>query len=328
MTILFVTNKADAVFPVSSRLDITIELQDVSRVLKSCHDFNELLLYVDCRYLDQNRLQSIVRKLSKACPAGIWGLYDPDGLVQDPASLFHAGAGDYIGPSLRETPSDTKRFKRVLDWARQRGTVQAAAELSSGCSDQCRVDEAEFPGWKAVQVGETRNFYFLYIAAEHADSLREKYGERRWTDINTRLHNYLTKMLEPCDALHWMKNEVSSLYLIPAEGRRCERAIEELLRFLLSLPLLSADILDFDTVFPLVFALHRGSIPFRKPGETGTMISDDVNFIFHLGTKKAEAGRLSIAASAAPAIRRELAFLFVNNGSFEGQSIKKSRRFL
>ena len=75
-------------------------------------------------------------------------------------------------------------------------------------------------------------------------------------------------------------------------------------------------------------AVHHGSTEFAAPGKTGTIVSDAVNFIFHLGAKCAQAGRLTLSSdvdrSIIPAPLREL---FVDAGAFEGRTLMHSRRF-
>jgi len=83
--------------------------------------------------------------------------------------------------------------------------------------------------------------------------------------------------------------------------------------------------------FPLDFtiALHYRKTAFRAPGKTGTIVSEPVNYIFHLGAKKAETGRLTVSSEVPEdAIPEGLADLFSPAGVFEGISIRHSRRFV
>jgi hypothetical protein len=76
------------------------------------------------------------------------------------------------------------------------------------------------------------------------------------------------------------------------------------------------------------FALHYGKTVYHKPGTTGTVISDAVNFIFHVGTKRAEPGRLTVSGETpAGVIPEGLEDMFLKAGEFEGRSIVHSRRF-
>jgi hypothetical protein len=77
-----------------------------------------------------------------------------------------------------------------------------------------------------------------------------------------------------------------------------------------------------------VFALHYGSISYKPPGKTGTLVSDAVNAIFHLGFKKAESGRLTFSSDIPDgSIPGSLQDCFVPAGVFEGLNIWHSRKF-
>jgi hypothetical protein len=58
------------------------------------------------------------------------------------------------------------------------------------------------------------------------------------------------------------------------------------------------------------------------------VVSDAVNFIFHLGYKRAEPGRLTISDEVPEeAVPEGLRDLFVPAGEYEGRSLVHSRRF-
>jgi hypothetical protein len=97
----------------------------------------------------------------------------------------------------------------------------------------------------------------------------------------------------------------------------------------MSQPLIIAEkfgLINFSAEF--VFALHYGKTPFKAPGKTGTIISEAVNFIFHLGTKFAKPSRLSISEDVpADIIPDQLKDMFVNAGTFEDSKIIHSKKF-
>jgi hypothetical protein len=65
----------------------------------------------------------------------------------------------------------------------------------------------------------------------------------------------------------------------------------------------------------------------RKPGATGKIVAEDVNFAFHLGTKAAGDGYILASTDAEGAIPACLRDLFSPAGDFEGRSLLASRRF-
>ena len=134
--------------------------------------------------------------------------------------------------------------------------------------------------------------------------------------------------LAACYPLLWMQSEGCLLYLVPVEGSRPESMIEALLRLFMDLPLIAIERFALPVSFPLVCAIHRGELPFVPPGATASLVSEPVNFIFHLGAKRAEPGRITLSVDAQAAIPATLEDLFMAMGSFEGRDILASRRFL
>ena len=75
------------------------------------------------------------------------------------------------------------------------------------------------------------------------------------------------------------------------------------------------------------FAFHSGRTMWRKPGATGSVVSEDVNFVFHLGMKVAGDGYILASADAQKVIPVYLRDLFTGAGDFEGRSLIASRKF-
>jgi hypothetical protein len=95
-----------------------------------------------------------------------------------------------------------------------------------------------------------------------------------------------------------------------------------------SAPLIVLETLAVAIPSNIVFALHYGVINYKQPGKTGTIISDAVNFIFHLGAKKAEPGRLTISGDLPDVtVPENLKDLFIPAGEYEGRKIWQTKKF-
>ncbi|HCM26141.1 MAG TPA: hypothetical protein DIC34_06270 [Treponema sp.] len=283
--------------------------------------------YLSCADLEPAAFRKQLNRLRAKCAAMPWGVIDPEGSVEDPAALFHEGASDYLGPGVLDADClDTARFKRLRDYSNRTGS-SAAETARPGPTAPAEQAEA-FPGWRKLKAGETRSFHFLYAGPTDAAALKTKIGERRYSALRERLKNQLSQVFSPADAIVWMQTDSYFLFLLPPEEAHARLIVEACVRLLLNLPLLSAQHFGLETPLQLVFALHRGTTPFQVPGSTGTVVSEDVNFIHHLGMKKAEAGSLSVSADAASALPPLFTDLFVDAGSFEGKNLLRSRRFL
>jgi len=290
--------------------------------LSACAPQPDDLVYLDTAGMDAASYKKQLRKLKTLCAGAFWGIIDSADLVDDPAELFQEGALDFIGRALLDREPSSARIKRVIDYARRSGSAECAAVPDEGPGERI------FPGWSTIKPGEDHDFYFLYVSPENQGALKTRLGESGFTVLRDRLKNYIVQVLASAEALVWMQNEASLLLLVPVQEDRSRRIVEYCLRLLLNLSLVGYEQLGLEIPLPLVFALHRGHTLFQPPGNTGTVVSEDVNFIFHLGAKKAEARRLTLSAEAKKAIPSRLADLFVAAGSFEGKEILQSRLFI
>ncbi len=310
------------------------------------------IVYLDCRDLDQGEIKKALTRIKKIHPGTPWGCIDPKGSNPDPAQLFYEGACDYIGPALLKNGIPHSRLKQLLSYAefltrgaqapeamnsrmssdskslpkntaetRGRGSADAVADCPS-------IQREPFPGWEGIKAGETREFFFLYAAIANSSALKAKIGEKRFASLREALMTHLRKEFADTDGQAWMQADSAVLFLIPPPEGRARLVIEACLHALLSTPLLGYEQLGLESPLSLVFALHYGKTPYQAPGRTGTVVSEDVNFIFHLGTKKAQAERISVSARAMAAIPPRLTDHFSAAGEFEGVEICASRRFL
>jgi hypothetical protein len=98
-------------------------------------------------------------------------------------------------------------------------------------------------------------------------------------------------------------------------------------RLLLDRAIVGYEVFHLETPLSFHFAFHAGTTQWRPPGSTGTLISDDVNFIFHLGTKAFADGVILVSHEAEAAIPASLRDLFVPQGDYEGHELLASKRF-
>lgn len=297
------------------------------------------LVYLDLEDVVPDRQADILESFASRCRENgcHWALLDVAGRFPDPARAFFAGAVDYIGTEPGLAGIQTKRLKLIQAWIDARAAASSAgskrARTGNGSRAEGRIERAgadgkrRFPGWKRLAAGERRAFHLLYIAPEDQAGLKRRLGEAQFDILVARLETQVRERLAACDPLLWMQSEGSLLYLVPVEGARPACMIEALLRFFLDLPLLAVERFALPLALPVVCAIHRGELPFVPPGSTGSLVSEPVNFIFHLGAKRAESGRISLSADARAAIPPVFGDLFVPQGSFEGREIIASRRF-
>jgi hypothetical protein len=289
------------------------------------------LSLLDISGLSPAEIKKACAKLKKACAASAWGIVDPKGESPDPAAFFFEGASDYIGPGLIKNGWDKKRLMAALSWRKDGSLETAAPPAVSGISENGgsrKFPGGKFEGWKSIRTGTTAPFLFLFFSLSGTSKIRAHLGERAITVVQNRLRDTLHQNLQESQALLWMESDFSSLFLIPPRAPNAKAAVEASLRMIAGCRLTGIEKLGLSTPVDFTFALHYGKTVFRAPGKTGTIVSDAVNYIFHLGNKKAEPGRLTISAEVGDeAVPDGLKNLFTAAGIYEGLPIRHSRRF-
>ncbi|MDR2210721.1 MAG: hypothetical protein LBO65_04535 [Spirochaetaceae bacterium] len=291
----------------------------------------------DISYLDISGLaaadaKKTVTQLKRRCKDTPWGIIDPKGSCKDPAMWFFAGASDYLGPGAL-TEITPERFKTAALW--RQGPQEDAPPGKSGAEagpvlpkNGIKLPGGKIPGWKEIPAGKTMPFYLLYCSLQGKNSLNTRFGEEAYTQLHKRLLAYLSQSFQKAEGLIWMDSGKDCLLLIPPKAKNAEAAVTACIRLLLSVPLVTIETLGLKVPVHFVFSLHYGSVKYSPPGKTGTVVSDAVNFIFHLGTKKAEPGRLTISDEIPDnTIPKALGEWFVPAGEYEGRRIWHTKRF-
>jgi len=294
--------------------------------------------YMDISGLAGEELKKALAQIKKCCKDTPWGIIDPKGSVSDPAALFFEGASDYVGPSFFKTPKamEPKRLKEVLQWRNNlagsnvgsaKGDVKATKGAGLPKTGIKLPPASTFPGWKSMQAGKTMPFYLLYCCLHGKIALDTRLGEKVYAQIHQRFLSYLHTNFLEAEGLVWMDSGKDCLILLPPKAKSAEAAVKACVRMLVSAPIMAMEALALTVPADLVFALHYGSLSYSPPGRTGTVVSDAVNFIFHLGAKKAEPGRLTLSSELPDAtVPAALEDCFVPAGEFEDRNIWHTKK--
>jgi hypothetical protein len=304
-------------------------------------------LYLDISGMDKKALARALGALKKtALP---WGVIDPKGEAADPAEFFFSGAADYLGPKAIKAGVKEKRLAAARAWktpgtpedkgqekekAKEKAPKPRAgdaekAEKSLPLLEGLKLGQGKFPGWASLKAGAAAPFFFLFVSAEGGKGgLRNALGEAAFTGVRNRLRLFLRQQFEPSGAQLWIETESAALLLVPPRAPLIQQAVVAALKILMAAPAAGFENLGLPFPARFTFALHYGKTAYHEPGKTGTLVSDAVNFIFHLGTRRAEPGRLTLSGETpAQAIPQALTDMFVRAGEFEGRPLVHSRLF-
>ena len=305
--------------------------------------------YIDVFGFSAIEIKKAITRLKKFCGAAPWGIIDSKRSVWDPAELFFDGASDYLGSEFfKEDIIEPKRIKAASQWhsmftgseaeAVKKKTQSSTKNVAAGSSAQksekllktkIKIAPASlFPGWTNMQTGKIMPFYLMYCALHGKTALNARLGEKGYGYLQQRLLTYLFQNFRDSDGLIWMDSGKDFLFLLPPRLKNAEHAIQACIRMLASVPLITMEIFGLSIPVNFVFTLHYGSISYSPPGKTGTVVSDAVNFIFHLGNKKSEPGRLTISDEIPNgSIPKVLEDCFVPAGDYEGREIWHTKKF-
>ncbi|MDX9898439.1 MAG: hypothetical protein RBT62_05945 [Spirochaetia bacterium] len=290
------------------------------------------MTYLDVSGLKEAESRKMLSLLKKRCLQRAWGIVDPDGSIADPASLFFSGASDYVGPGVNSGVPGKARVKAALGYFEviQRSTAVDSTMLGAGAPKPVgESPEPGFGGWNTIRPGSVYPFYFLLVSVSAQMNLRTRLGESGYRTFRDRLRQQLHLALADSEPLLWMETEAHALYLVPPCASRALAATEACLRMLLGAPLIGYERLGLPFPIAFSFSMHYGETEFAPPGKTGTIVSDAVNFIYHMGTKRTEMGRLTVSEEAlAFGAHHGLKDLFVPAGILEGRAIAHTRRFV
>ena len=271
-------------------------------------------VWLDATGLADERILSLGKRL-KELGTCAWGVVDRKGGICDPAALFFAGASDYLGPQVLRAAIESGRIAKALVFAGLQGGAQPEAEVLPA-----------FPGWSCLARDEEVTVRFCYAALSGQKELLERIGEKRLNKLREDFASFLGPWAAECGGIVWIKETAGCLVLFPPADEGMNPVLAAF-RLILDRAIIGYEVFSLETPLSFHFAFHAGTTMWRPPGSTGTVVSDDVNYVFHLGTKASADGVILVSGKAGGAIPDCLRDLFVTQGDFEGREFSASRRF-
>ena len=278
-------------------------------MLNSLIDDEPVLMYVDISlWVDEKRKQVISNLLKKkAVRVGVIDIKDS---IHDSASYFHMGCVDFVQKSLLSDGITTSRYQRVL-------------KFKPFTQEELKISESSLYssiGWSNIISGRKYIFGLMFIEIDNISNLRNDLGQSICEKLSSDLKNFLTDYLNLWNAYLWMWLDYGGIILFPYDGIHCD-ALEAAMELIIN-----QDFVRFSTIKRYVtfrIVLHLGKTLFNKRGETGEIVSDSVNTLFHLGQYLRKPASLYISETMKSFIPESLKDYFVKAGVFENYSILK-----
>jgi hypothetical protein len=230
--------------------------------------------------------------------------------TEDPAFFFHYGAVDYISPALIKQGLSRERLEQV----------QRFNPIDSRMINDNWDDSVPYSGvnWDKVEEGKEYLFSMLYVGLDDMVRIQEILGQEGAEKFNTDFRNWLDEHMDAWYGYQWLWNGWGGVYLFPFNGQRIY-AMEAAMECFLNKRFSRFSSFEIKTTFRL--ALHLGSSVFLKRGETGSIVSDSINSLFHMAYRDENQDGLTISQEVRPYIPETL-FPFLGKGKeFEGRLI-------
>jgi hypothetical protein len=313
---------------------------------------------VDLVYLDVSGMPAAQRTRSLrrllAISGTAVGILDPQDELADPAAWIREGAADYVGARASELKIKARRFEEVLEWrakqledaarpsnddtdARHPAKGEQRVNVRSGASANLEV-HPDFPWarlpllnlipspsqWSLIQTGTEYSFAMMYVGLDLQLGVS---SDSRVGLLQSSVKDFCTALKDEIAPFHgklWFWKDTSGLVLFPFDGESGD-AIVAAMRIVLIRLFWQAEGRTNYVTKNFRLALDVGNTVYSDGAQRETLVSDMVNFMFHLGAKHARDGQFVISTELLSQCPDGLRPYFVPNGSFGGKKIWRMR---
>ncbi len=275
----------------------------------------QTLIYIDAAVYKLDDLKKTIPALERNDFIR-WGIIDQTEHLVDVSDLFHRGCADYLPKAVVTKGVPAKRIRSVLDFKPFPDSAAAPEQID----EKAMGWKIAHNGWKDIKSGEEYTFCFLYVELDMQEEWKTKSGKAHMDDIQDIFRRHLERHFGPLGGKIWMWMNRGGILLFPFDGKTCD-SILTAVRFVLNRTIFSVEEYHYDTLITYTMGFHIGNTVYKSRGQTGEIVADTINFLFHFGNQFAEPGHLYCTETVMPFIRSGLKTLFKKSGAFEGVSI-------
>ncbi|MBA7514572.1 hypothetical protein ES705_06604 [subsurface metagenome] len=276
------------------------------------------LIYLDRSGLSEEETGSLSRFLSRK--RGVyWGLIDPQNQTRDIGALFRQGGVDYAGSSVIQDEISLKRIKGVQKYLKEYRNVIIDNPPDK---EQAAIQNDLIPvkqGWREIVPGKEYAFFLMYIELDGRSEMEKKYGASNLAVALNSFRDYVESSLRPYGGRLWIWSRFGGIVLFPFSPYSND-FIYSVYRMRLFKELYDVEASLFPTFISMRIVLHAGNLVYVKEN-TGQVISDTLNSLFHLGQKYAEKGNLYVTEEVFQYLPVRLKDYFVPAADFDGRRI-------
>ena len=276
------------------------------------------LVYLDLSGLETPQITRYIRTLSRS-DSLFYGLLDPLNKIKDVAHLFHGGAADYVDKTGIKKGIDLQRLKQISGYLSDIGRVlaQPAEEKTREAVKSKYISSGH--DWKEIAPGREYTFCLMFVELDGAIEMERMYGRDTLAKALGSFRKYVENLVGSFNGRIWIWSGFGGVILFPFNLKRID-ALKCGFRLMLVKHLYDIEESVFPNFISFRLALCIGNLVYTEVG-TGHVISDSLNYIYHLGQQFAEPGKFYISEEVLLISHTAFLKFFVEVGDFEGKKI-------
>ena len=278
------------------------------------------LCYLDLGTLPKGKLPGCLRLL-RARPQLAYALIDPRRSVAEAALAFHEGAADYVERGALREGIGQRRLTRVLAYlaARRRN----AAPGPPGAVTAGQLYKPSGSDWSQVVHEREYTFGLLFIELDGKEEMEKKYGMKNLGIALSAFRAFIESAVRPAHGRVWIWSGFGGIILFPFSGGETP-TLQSLFRLILFKHLYDIEESLFPNFLSLRLVLTLGNVVYSERN-VGSVVSDSLNSIFHLGREFAQPGNFYVTEEALGFGHPALRDFFLAAGDFEGRRMLRMR---
>lgn len=277
----------------------------------------DIFVYMDISSFDDLEQKQIINYITRQKRFD-FGIIDPKNNITDSANLFHKGASDYIGKSLlAEGEAKAGRIKNSVIFY----TIEDAEDqISEPPSFDDIPTMLSGHNWDNIVIGNEYTFCMLHIEIDILPEWASKSGRAHIEEVMNFFYSHINRIITPLNGRMWMKSDFGGMVLFPYDGS-CTPIIIECIKLVMDRIIFSAEEYTYNTILTYKIAMDIGNTKYLTSGNTGNIISDSVNFIFHFGKQYAKPGNFYLTGRLKEDIPPGLLDYFYTGSRFQDRTI-------
>lgn len=281
------------------------------------------LCYLDIAGIEETKLAGYLRNLRKKENL-LYGIIDTGGKIKDVAPLFHDGAVDYLNRSTLDRGVGMSRLKTVLEYAQSVHPTVLASALASTEAKMRAPYILSGKDWSSVVPGGEYTFAMMFIELDDKEQMEKSYGAKNLSLAISSFRTYIEGFVKKFGGKMWLWFGFGGIVLFPFDAKTCP-ALTCGFRLVLFKHLYDIEGSYFPHFLSFRVVLQLGNVPYTNQ-DTGHIVSDSLNSIFHLGQQFVRPGHFCATEEAMRFGNPALRSFFVSAGTFEGRQILRMRR--